>query len=261
MISCPGCNVRFAVAKDAAPSHTLFVPAPAGKPLPVRPDLPPRPHKPKPGEPTITYRCKACGHLGETGIDNRGLAFTCPGCGDRVEMPDLASVDPADGFTAQPPARVPLLEPATFEPTQPLPKPKGPTVTFVCGACGYYGQSPIHNAGMTLPCSKCGAPLTIPHAPLAAAAPRANFTPQRASTPWGIGILAAIFFFGGLLFLFAGLGMDTTVATHTNGAFGLPDRVHNIGLMQERQMLVLLGGGSTFLGVILAVAFEMMRRK
>jgi len=61
-------------------------------------------------------------------------------------------------------------------------------------------------------------------------------------------------FASGLISLFIAFSMDTSIAVQyaSGNAYGLPERVNNLGLMQDKQNTMILGG------VLLLIGFMML---
>lgn len=175
-------------------------------------------------------KCKKCGHSFTAGITAEQIKAA------RQTEPPAFDADEAEAFGIQ------------REPVPPAPA-MGPTITYVCDRCGKHGLAPAHNAGMVFGC-ECGGVIEVPA--LAEAIPVRHDRPRE---PEGrrtdVAVFAWLLAVGGLLGLIFFLFMDTTVPS--GGAFGFPDRVHNIGLMHQRTTGIAVSGGALVLGVILHV--------
>ena len=71
------------------------------------------------------------------------------------------------------------------------------------------------------------------------------------SSNWGA--FGAMLIIGGLLGLFYFFEMDTTVAVNSFGFSGFPQRVHNIGLLSERQNGLIVSSLASFAGLIIVL--------
>lgn len=72
------------------------------------------------------------------------------------------------------------------------------------------------------------------------------------SATWHLG---ALLFLAGIIGLGYSFSMDTTVPA------GESRRVHNIGLLQERQNYLMLSGGSAALGVVVIILADLSSKK
>lgn len=70
--------------------------------------------------------------------------------------------------------------------------------------------------------------------------------------------LGMLIFLIGLYLLYLGFSMDTSVEIDSSGleSFELPKRVHNIGLMAERQNYLIFGGVLCVLGIITFLYYD-----
>jgi hypothetical protein len=71
-----------------------------------------------------------------------------------------------------------------------------------------------------------------------------------------------LIFFAGILLCGYALNMDTSVAVNNRGnIFGLPDRVNNLGLMQDKQNYLILSGILILAGLVMFVAAKPKNKK
>lgn len=70
--------------------------------------------------------------------------------------------------------------------------------------------------------------------------------------------IATLILIAGLYFLFEAFSMDTSVKVDysNNESYGMPDRVNNIGLMQEKQNSIIIGSVLTIGGLIIGFMGE-----
>lgn len=108
-----------------------------------------------------------------------------------------------------------------------------PRIPVFCAACGYTGLAAARNAGKTVACPDCPAVIDVP-----AAASHATTTPAATRRTSYVGLLILAI---GLAGLVRYVVMDTTVASGAG-------RVHNVGLLHDRQTGLLLSGGAIALG-------------
>jgi hypothetical protein len=153
----------------------------------------------------IRFTCPTCHHVYTVADDAAGLKTACGACGQRLQVPTPPRPLPTPvnrtvlGTLAEPVPVEAVLEPEAVE-VVPIPQPP-----------------PLPPIVVQIPVS----PPPVPTAP-----------PQK---PWAtsLGILGAIVFLLALWGVIHYWNMDTTVAsTDFNGQ---PIRIHNIGLMSERQ--------------------------
>jgi|SRR6516162_3270111 hypothetical protein len=77
----------------------------------------------------------------------------------------------------------------------------------------------------------------------------------------GAWFLGAVLFLAGVIGLVCSFNMDTTVAVPPGIFAPGPQRVHNIGLMHERQNYLMLSGGTAALGIMIVVLSELFSKK
>lgn len=221
---------------------------------------------------TLRIPCPMCQTMLKAPPEAAGKVVKCKSCGHKFTAGITAQQLAANRQASQPPP-LPEPEPVPFDPDEeaafgivreppPAAPAMGPTITYVCDQCGKYGQAPAHNAGMVFACG-CGGVISVPNpahfepvddAPRRQrrAASREEFEVySERSRRADVAVLAWVLAVGGLLGLIYFLCMDTTVSSGAGGAFGFPDRVHNIGLMHQRSTGIMVSGGALVLGVIL----------
>ncbi len=67
-------------------------------------------------------------------------------------------------------------------------------------------------------------------------------------------VIGLVILFGGTIALFASLGMDTSIELPYSGLYGLPRRVNNIGLMNQKQNYIIVSSIVLLVGVIVSLA-------
>jgi hypothetical protein len=222
----------------------------------------------------LRFECPACKAVMNAPASGVGRKCTCPKCGQRLRIPPppkgtvLATPLPSrqgPAWKQQPPP-----ERDGSQPVVPLVGDNPAMVAVPCPGCGRAIWLPPNELSLTIECSKCATrfvPVPVPSPPPVSQRPP---SPQRddvdepvslgyspAVRPRGhahrFGCLAGwLVCVGVCLTLYFWLVYDTTV-----GVYPPPNdyvqRVHNVGLMQNRMVGVLVGLGCTGVGLTLGV--------
>lgn len=203
------------------------------------------------------FTCGDCGFRIFTPSSSAVDAIACPECGEVQAVPThVASLDhpepPRAGASGRLVKRTAVRDVNLSEQA---------TGTRTCPFCAEEIKS------AAIKCKHCGERLDSAEAEAVAArrptrrATRRRYGPEslqpEPASSFGVGQgVGALLFIVGIGILLNFWGMDTTVQVPTQTIMGVQvggERVHNVGLMQERQNGLMVGGGMAVLGLILAV--------
>lgn len=258
-VACPKCGQRVLIPNPVKPAEAPNLsPNFAPKPNPVNRTVLAQP------EAMIHYSCPRCKKLLEAPVHCAGQKIHCPDCNQRLQIPQPTTPAPAP----QPPLNKTIL--ANEEPLQ-----------------GVVGANPPTTPAAKVELLDEVADTSIPVLDLADE-PGTKASPDTRTLPadWldnvrkrvknirrrnegsasTVAILLTIV--GGLL---AGIGFlmlcyygfiyDTSVPVYPYSYFNI-ERVHNVGLMQNRLIGIIIGGGAFVVGLALALVglFSSLRR-
>lgn len=123
------------------------------------------------------------------------------------------------------------------------------SIPVVCPYCATKLRAPDDKAGRKMKCPKCGSAVVVPieEVPLLEVEPTAEGGQKpRRSGSLILSLVGAVLFLGGVFFSIIYYNMDTTVRTEVGRR-----RVHNIGLLEQRRIGLMVSLASVAGGFVL----------